>query len=130
LFSLLTVFRHVSANSLGPSFNTLSILSFLHGFDLRQASTNRLAIATFWRTFHLDGKFSPEPSMVRLWGVHALPIALYHELWCLLQLSGKIHSPRISLPLFSPLWFDLEMHPCIEFTENVYTALHDISYFM
>jgi hypothetical protein len=34
-------------------------------------STNRLAIATFWRTFHHDGKFSPT-----WWGVLALPLPL------------------------------------------------------
>jgi hypothetical protein len=46
-------------NPLGLSFATLSILSFLHGFDLRQASTNRLAMATFWPTFNHDDKLSP-----------------------------------------------------------------------
>jgi hypothetical protein len=29
------------------------------GGDHRPESTNRVAMATFWRAFHLDGKFSP-----------------------------------------------------------------------
>ncbi len=39
----------------------------------RRDSTNRLAIATFWRTFHHDGKFSPA---CWGWGVHALSLFL------------------------------------------------------
>ncbi len=37
-------------------------------------STHRLALATFWRTFHHDGKFSPAWWG---WGVHADPLSLY-----------------------------------------------------
>ncbi len=31
----------------------------LFRIEHRRESTNRLAITTFWRTFHHDGKFSP-----------------------------------------------------------------------
>jgi hypothetical protein len=34
----------------------------------------RLAMATFWHTFHHDGEFSPA---LGGWGVHALPFSLY-----------------------------------------------------
>ncbi len=37
-------------------------------------STHRLATATFWRTFHHDGKISPGWWG---WGVHAHPLSLY-----------------------------------------------------
>ncbi len=43
-------------------------------------STNRLAMATFWRTFHTfhhEGKFSPAWCGWGEGGVHALPISLY-----------------------------------------------------
>ncbi len=61
----------------------------------------RLAMATFWRTFHHDGKFSPG-----WWGcvVHALPLSLYlpsqAKLWCTLQLRGQIRSSYLSSTLF------------------------------
>ncbi len=65
-------------------------------------STHRVAIATFWHTFHPDGKISPA-----WWGrgVHAHPLSLYlpsrSKLCCTLQLRGQIHYPPISnLPLY------------------------------
>jgi hypothetical protein len=60
-------------------------------------SIQRVAMSTFWRTFHRDGKISPAR-----WGcgLHALPLSLYlpspAKLWCTLQLRGLIHSPYFS----------------------------------
>jgi hypothetical protein len=55
-------------------------------------STHRVANATFWRTFHHDGKISPAWWG---WGVHAHPLSLYlpsrTKLCCTLQ-RGQIHS--------------------------------------
>jgi hypothetical protein len=65
-------------------------------------STLRVAMATFWRTFHHDGKISP----AWLWGggVYALPLSLYlpsraNFVVYTLQLRGQIH-PISPLPLF------------------------------
>ncbi len=56
----------------------------------------RVAVVTFWRTFHFDGKIIPSPILVRV-GVHAYPISLHlalrTKLWRTLQLRGQIHSP-------------------------------------
>jgi hypothetical protein len=62
----------------------------------------RLAMATFWRTFHHDGKYSPAWCG---WGKHALPLSLYlpsrAKLWCTLQLKRQIHSSYFCSTLFS-----------------------------
>ncbi len=59
---------------------------------------HRVATATFWRTFHCDGKIGAGDSG----GVYALPLSLYlpspAKLWCTLQLRGQPHPPY-----FSPL---------------------------
>ncbi len=72
-----------------------------------QVPQHRVAMATFWRIFHQDGKSSPAWWG---WGVHALPLSLYlpsrTKMWCTLQLRGKIHvhSPYFySTPICS-LW--------------------------
>ncbi len=67
-----------------------------------------MAIATFWRTFHHDGKISPA-----WWGCGlvragaAQPLSLYllsrTKLWFTLQLIGQVHSPvstLVTLPLY------------------------------
>jgi len=57
----------------------------------------RVAMTTFWRTFHHDGKIS---SAWWGWGVQALPLSLYlpsqAKLWFALQLRGQIHSSYFS----------------------------------
>ncbi len=59
----------------------------------RPQSTQRVATAAFWRTFHHDGKISPGWWG---WGVLAHPLPLYQpsrtKLWFTLQLRGQIHS--------------------------------------
>ncbi len=56
----------------------------------------RMAIATFWRTFHHNRKISPS---CWVWGEHAHPLSLYlpshTKLWWALQLRGQY-----TLPLF------------------------------
>jgi hypothetical protein len=70
----------------------------------RWESTNRLAMATFWRTFHHHGKISPAWWG---WGVHTLYLSLYlpsrAKLCCtgMLQLRGQIHSSYFSSTVFS-----------------------------
>ncbi len=63
-------------------------------------SKHRVAIATFWRTFHHDGIISSVSTAWWGWGVHALPLSLYlpslTKLWCTLELRGPIHSPYFS----------------------------------
>ncbi len=86
-----TALRNYAAISL----QVPSILSILLG-------THRLAMATFWRTFHHDGKIALAWCG---WGVHALPPLLYlpsrAKLWCMLLLIGQIYTPHISpLPLY------------------------------
>ncbi len=64
---------------------------------------HRLAMVTFWRVFHHDGKASPTWCG---WGGHALRslyLKLQAKLWCMLQLRGQICTPISPLPL-SPLW--------------------------
>jgi hypothetical protein len=50
-----------------------------------------VAIATFWRTFHHDGKMAQSFGGA---GGHALPLSVYlpsrTTLWCTLQLKGQI----------------------------------------
>jgi hypothetical protein len=62
-------------------------------------------MATFWRTFHHDGKFS---LALCGWGVQAILLSLYLQakakLWCKLQLRSQIYvffSPLCSSLLFS-----------------------------
>jgi hypothetical protein len=46
----------------------------------RRASTNRLAMATFWRTFYQDGKWTKFSPAWRVWGVHGAPFhSIYHH---------------------------------------------------
>ncbi len=66
---------------------------------------HRVATATFWRTFHYDGKISPG-----WWGgggLHAHPLSLFQpsrtKLWCTLQLREQIlryTHPISTLPLY------------------------------
>ncbi len=77
---------------------------------------HRVATATFWRTFHHDGKISPG-----WWGweVHAHPLSLYlplcSKLWCTLQLRGQIHSHYFYSTSICTLWIgacmmDIHIH--------------------
>ncbi len=69
----------------------------------RPQSTHRAATASFWRTFHHNGKLSPA-----WWGwgggVHADPLSLYlpsHTIvWCTLPLRG--HADTLPLFLLHP----------------------------
>ncbi len=65
-------------------------------------------MATFWRTFHHEGKISPA---WRGWEMHAQPLSLYlpprAKLWCTLQLRGQIHSPYFSSTPIYILWCTL-----------------------
>ena len=53
----------------------------------RRESLKRLAMSTFWRTFHYDSKFSPAWSRC---GIPALPLSLYLQplamLWSVLRI--------------------------------------------
>ncbi len=66
----------------------------------RREGTNRLAMATFWRTFHHDGKFSPA-----WWGggVHTHSLSRYlpsrAKLLCTIQPRGQIHFSYFSSTL-------------------------------
>ncbi len=80
----------VKSDTSGPSYH-------------RGESTNRLAMATFWRAFHHDGQF------ISAWwwcsGGASLSLSFYQtsraKLWCTLQLKGKgRYTPPIS-PLYS-----------------------------
>ncbi len=64
----------------------------------RQECTNRLAMATFWRTFYHDGKFRPA-----WWGwwVHALRLPSRAKLWCTLQLRWQISYSYFCSTLFT-----------------------------
>jgi hypothetical protein len=68
-------------------------------------STHRVAMATFRRTFHHDGKIS---LAWWGWGVHAHPLSQYlpsrTKLWCNLQLRGQTHSPYFYSTPISTLW--------------------------
>ncbi len=62
-------------------------------------SIHRVATATFWRTFHRDGKISPG---CWRWGVHSHCVALdYYQLpahWKLIQLIQWLPGPSPGLP--------------------------------
>ncbi len=63
---------HSKQSTLYTLYTLQSLRSTL---NIRRESTNRPAMATFWRTFHHDGKISPA-----CWGgggVHALSFSLY-----------------------------------------------------
>jgi hypothetical protein len=77
--------------------------------------TNRLAMATFWRKFHHDGKFRPA---AREWGVHVHPLSIClpprHELHLHRPLhpltsktSERILPVRSTMPLSPSLWSSL-----------------------
>ncbi len=65
-----------------------------------------VAMTAFWRTFHHDGKISPDWCV---WGrTHSLPLSLYlpsqAKLWFTLQLSERIHSPYFFSTPICTLW--------------------------
>jgi hypothetical protein len=74
-----------------------TILAAIFCLYHRREGTNRLTMATFWRTSHHDGKFSPAWCG---WGVARPPpfTTVYlpsgAHLWCALQLRGQIQSPK------------------------------------
>ncbi len=78
-------------------FHMYSRLPLCLSFNSQNHRVHRVAIATFWQTFHHDCKISPA-----WWGewVHALPLSLYlpsqTKLWYTLQLRGQIHFPYFS----------------------------------
>ncbi len=75
---------------------------YINGIEHR---VHRVAMATFWHTFHHDGKISP----AKWGGRHTLPLSLYlpsrAKLWCTLQLRGQMHSPYFSSTLICTLWY-------------------------
>ncbi len=75
----------------------------LHQIVIPQ-STHRVPMATFWRTFHHDGKIIPAWWG---WGCTPTPLSLYlpsrTKLWCTIQLRGQIHYYFYSTPICT-LW--------------------------
>ncbi len=74
-------------------------------------STHRVASATFWRTFHHDGKISPAWggwAWVRVDTAYPLSLHLLSrtKLWCTLQLKGQVlvHSPYFYSTPICTLW--------------------------
>jgi hypothetical protein len=74
---------------------------------VKPQKTHRVAMATFWRIFHHDGKLSPSWWG---WGVHAQPLSLYlpssTKLWYenTIQRREQIHFPYFySIPICT-LW--------------------------
>ncbi len=57
----------------------------------RREGTKRLAMSTFWRTFHHDSKLSPAWSGC---GIHALPLSLYLLTLAMLWSVLRIRDPR------------------------------------
>ncbi len=58
---------------------------------------HRVATATFWLTFHLNGKISPAWWG---WGVHAHPLSLYLPSRAKLRSTLQLHSPYFSSTLY------------------------------
>jgi hypothetical protein len=72
--------------------------------DSRAQSTHRVAMATFWRIFHHDGKIS---QACWGWGVHALLPTSFHYMYHHVQSSGvrsswegRYTAPISTLPLY------------------------------
>ncbi len=104
-------------------------------------STHRVAMATFWSTFHHDDKICPT-----WWGwrVYVLPLSLYLQsrakLWCTLQLRGQIHFPYFSSTPIRTLWCppstggrtkskdqSAEIPPKYQYLQRVYKVLGFLS---
>jgi hypothetical protein len=73
---------------------------------------HRVAMATFWRTFHHHDK--NQPSLVRVLGGACPPpftlLPSQAKLWCTLQLRGQIYSPYFSSIPICTLWCRSQMH--------------------
>jgi hypothetical protein len=83
--------------------SVLIVLSLLSVQDT-EYTVHRVSMATFWCTFHHDGKISPAWWG---WSVHA-PFSLYLpsrvKFWCTLQLRWQIHCPCFSSTPICTLW--------------------------
>ncbi len=102
--AILTLSQREIATWTLPCIAHLTLLAERNPLTLSPQSAHRVAVVTFCRTFHIDGKIGPASWRVKGegWRVHALLLSLYlpspTKLWCTLQLRGQIPSPFSPLP--------------------------------